>query len=119
MTNWEKPVWYLTPQEFADIVVDSLVENNYFRRDEKAHPEDIEAAFSTTATAVARAISTMGRKISEEEKSKKLAMMQAKDLAKNNSSTITLTSSSATSPSSISYGDKGDYSEDKYGKIFK
>lgn len=118
MSNWEKPVWYLTPQEFADIVVSSLEENNYFKRDEKAHPEDIEAAFSTTATAVAHAIGAVGKKIHEAGKNNKKAMMQSTSLKKVEP-TITITSSTATAPSTISYGGDDDYFEQKYGKIKK
>jgi len=119
MNNWTKPAWYLTPQEFANIVVDSLEENGYFKRDEKAHPEDIESAFSTTASAVATSIGYIGRKIreqeiSEEDKEKK-AYMKTGNLAKN----IVVTSSDNLHPSSISFADNnaGDsYFENKYSK---
>ena len=122
MTNWIKPAWYLTPQEFADIIVDSLESNNYFKRDEKAHPVDIEAAFSTTASAVATAIDAIGRKIHEESKrtaSEKHAMMQPKDLKKSGSKistgdNLTFSESSITLPESDI-----DYLETKYGKIKK
>jgi hypothetical protein len=120
MTEWKKPAWYLTPQEFADIIVNSLEDNNYFKRNEKAHPVDIEAAFSTTASAVAHAIDAVGKKIHDAEKADKKAMMTNKDLQKN----ITITSSSNVEviPSTISYGaeDAVDhYFEQKYGKIKK
>jgi chaperonin GroEL (HSP60 family) len=120
MTDWKKPAWYLTPQEFADIIVNSLEDNNYFKRNEKAHPVDIEAAFSTTASAVAHAIDAIGKKIHDAEKTDKKAMMMPKDLNKN----ITITSSSniEVAPSTISYGDENAadyYFEQKYGKIKK
>ena len=118
MTDWKKPAWYLTPQEFANIIVDSLEDNNYFKRDEKAHPVDIEAAFSTTATAVAHAIDAIGKKMHEEEGYAKMAMMQATSLKKNEP-TITVTSSTATVPSTVSYGGDDDYFEQKYGKFTK
>lgn len=116
--TWIKPAWYLTPQEFADIIVDSLESNNYFKRDEKAHPVDIEAAFSTTAVAIAHAIDTVGKNLREAEKSKdKKAMMEPTDLAKN----ITITSSGNVKlyPSTISEGSDMDYLENKYGKLKK
>lgn len=116
MSNWEKPVWYLTPQEFADIIVDSLEENNYFKRDEKAHPVDIEAAFSTTAVAIAHAIDAVGKKIYQESKKNKKGMMEATSIKKVDP-TITITSSTATVPSTVSYG--SDYSESQYRKIKK
>ena len=122
MTNWIKPAWYLTPQEFANIIIDSLEENNYFKRDEKAHPVDIEAAFSTTASAVATAIDAIGRKMHEESirtASEKQAMMQTKNLKKSNinvntSDNLTFSSSTVTLPESDL-----DYLETKYGKIKK
>ena len=117
MTNWIKPAWYLTPQEFANIIVDSLEDNNYFKRDEKAHPVDIEAAFSTTATAVAHAIDAIGKKIHDAERNEKKAMMETKDLAKN----IVISSSDniRVEQSTITEGSDLGYLEHKYGKIKK
>lgn len=120
MTNWTRPAWYLTPQEFADIIVDSLENNNYFKRNEKAHPVDIEAAFSTTASAIATAIDAIGKKIHDEERKEKKTMMQPKDLKKSgsinvsSSDNIILTNSTVTLPESDI-----DYLETKYGKIRK
>lgn len=48
------PDYYMTPEEFAGIVLDSMEELNYFKRDEKAHPEDICISFVTQAEAVAK-----------------------------------------------------------------
>lgn len=116
-----KPAWYLTPQEFANIVIDSLEENGYFKRNEKAHPEDIECAFSTTASAVATSIGYIGRKIHEqqisEDNKEKKAYMKTGNLAKN----IVVTSSDNIDlhPSSISFADKDaadSYFENKYSK---
>jgi hypothetical protein len=116
MSEWKKPAWYLTPKEFADIIVDSLEDNNYFKRDEKAHPVDIEAAFSTTATAIAHAIDAIGKKIHDAEKSDKKAMMVPKDLNKN----IVITSSdNVTLQETIVSNNDLDYLEHKYGKIKK
>lgn len=123
MTKWEKPSWYLTPQEFSNIIIDSLEQNNYFRRDEKAHPVDIEAAFSTTASAIATAIDAIGKKMHDESiqnASEKNAMMQPKDLKKSgsisvsSSDNIILTNSTVTIPESDL-----DYLETKYGKFTK
>ena len=122
MTNWIKPAWYLTPQEFADIIVESLENNNSFKRNEKAHPVDIEAAFSTTASAIATAIDAIGKKMHEESirtVSEKHAMMQAKDLRKTDinistSDNLTFSESTVTIPKSDI-----DYLETKYGKFTK
>jgi len=116
MTEWKKPVWYLTPQEFAEIIVDSLEDNNYFKRDEKAHPVDIEAAFSTTANAIAHAIDAVGKKMYDAEKSEKKAMMTNKDLQKN----IVVTSSDNINLQESTFSSNDlDYLEHKYGKIKK
>lgn len=109
--NWEKPAWYLTPQEFADIIVESLEDNNYFKRNEKAHPVDIEAAFSATASAVATAIDHIGKKMYAQEKK---AFLQAGNLKKNVAPTVDVTYSS----NSVEDG-ADDYFEQKYGKISK
>ena len=122
MTNWIKPAWYLTPQEFADIIVESLENNNYFKRNEKAHPVDIEAAFSTTASAIATAIDAIGKKIHDEgirNASEKHAMMKTKDLRKTDvkistGDNLTFSDSSVTIPKSDI-----DYLETKYGKFTK
>lgn len=54
--------FYMTPQEFADLIVETLQESNYFKKDQKAHPVDIEAAFSTVAFAIASGIDAIARK---------------------------------------------------------
>jgi hypothetical protein len=119
MSNWKKPAWYLTPEEFAKIIVDSLEENNYFKHDEKAHPVDIEAAFSTTASAIAHAIDAIGKKMYEEEKqTEKQAMMMPKDLKKN-SITVTSSDNVKVVNGTTTFGDDIDYLEHKYGKIKK
>lgn len=116
MTDWNKPAWYLTPQEFANIIIDSLEDNNYFKRDEKAHPIDIESAFSTTATAVAHAIDAIGKKIYDEERNEKKAIMLTRDLKKY---TVT-TSSSDNINSTVTIPEEDlDYLETKYGKFAK
>lgn len=48
------PNYYMTPQEFAEVIVDCLEEQNYFKRNEKAHPEDIVIAFTSQAEAIAK-----------------------------------------------------------------
>lgn len=51
--------YYMTPQEFADTVVRILEESNSFKRNKKAHPVDIEVAFSSAAFAVASGIDAL------------------------------------------------------------
>ena len=54
--------FYMTPQEFADIVVQTLHDGGYFKKDQKAHPSDIETAFSSAAFAVASGMDAIVRK---------------------------------------------------------
>ena len=77
---WKKPDWYMTPREFADLVVDSLEATHHFKSNESAHPEDLVIAFTTQAEAIAIGVGAAGRKISESEK--KNAVMETKNLRK-------------------------------------
>lgn len=78
--SWIRPDWYMTPREFADLVVQSLETTNHFRHDEPAHPEDIVIAFVTQAEAIAIGAGAAGRKVHN----KKNAVMQTGDLKKAN-----------------------------------
>lgn len=48
---------YMTTREFADLVVDALHEQNYFKHGEAAHPSDIAFAFSTVAETIGTTMS--------------------------------------------------------------
>ena len=69
---------YMTTTEFADLVVEALHEQNYFKRDDVAHPQDIAYAFTTIGETIGNA---MAWAISQEGAYKK-AMMETKDLRK-------------------------------------
>ena len=45
---------YMTTREFADLVVETLHEQNYFKKDDVAHPGDICIAFSTVAETIGK-----------------------------------------------------------------
>lgn len=62
---FKAPNYYMTPEEFVDVVLDSMEELNYFKRNEKAHPEDIVISFVTQAEAVAKGASFVIRKMAE------------------------------------------------------
>jgi hypothetical protein len=49
--------YLMTPEEFAEMVISIMHEQNCFDRSRDYHPEDIEAAFSQIAYAVAKGIS--------------------------------------------------------------
>lgn len=48
---------YMTTREFADLVINALHEQNYFKYDEAAHPGDIAFAFSTVAETIGTTMS--------------------------------------------------------------
>jgi len=84
-SKYGKSNLYMTPREFADLVIKSIEEQNYFGEDEVAHPEDIANAFSTVGCTIGTAMSWA---ISEEHRTpvvseKKNAVMQTGDLRKN------------------------------------
>jgi hypothetical protein len=82
LLKYEYPKWYITPQEFANLVVLSLEENSCFKSNKKAHPQDIEAMFSVTAKAIADGIAYAGFKLSESKTNKKNALLTPKNLLK-------------------------------------
>lgn len=57
------PAWYMTTEEFAELIVTSLEQTNHFSRDELAHPEDIVVAFTTQAEAIAIGAGFAGKKV--------------------------------------------------------
>lgn len=61
--SWQKPDWYITPEEFASVVIESMEEIGYFKRNESAHPEDIVIAFTSVSEAVAKGAGFVGRKL--------------------------------------------------------
>ena len=71
---------YMTTRELADMVIQVLDEQNYFKFDETAHPQDIAYAFSTVAETIGSAMSWA---ISQEHSAnKKNAVMQTGNLRK-------------------------------------
>jgi hypothetical protein len=53
--------WYVSPSEFAALCVTAIEDGDYFKRNEKHHPEDISNAFLTVAPAIALGITFAGR----------------------------------------------------------
>ena len=70
---------YMTTRELADLVIEALHEQNFFKKDEVAHPQDIAYAFSTVAETIG---STMSWAIKQEHVDKKNAVMQTGNLRK-------------------------------------
>jgi hypothetical protein len=67
--------------EFAALVVNALDEQEYFKKNTKAHPGDIAIAFATVAETIGSAMSwAIGK---EHEVKNKQAVMRTSTLAKN------------------------------------
>lgn len=76
---------YMTTSEFADLVVQALHEQNYFKDDDVAHPQDIAYAFSVVGETIGNAMSWAIKQehdFHKEQKSKQ-AVMNATTLSKN------------------------------------
>jgi hypothetical protein len=66
--NEDLPFWYVTPQEFLDIVLQSIVDTSYFSLDDKAHPEDIACSVSSIMPAVVNALEHFQKKNNDTNK---------------------------------------------------
>lgn len=72
---------YMTTREFADLVVEALADQNYFRKTEVAHPQDIAHAFTVVGETIGTALYWA---IKEESSSNnKEALMKPSNLRKN------------------------------------
>lgn len=71
---------YMTTEEFASMVVDALDEQNYFKRGDIAHPQDIAYAFSTVGETIGAAMSWAIKQ--EHEVRSKQAVMKTGNLRK-------------------------------------
>jgi hypothetical protein len=76
---------YMNTQEFAELVVQALHDQEYFKKNETAHPQDIAYAFSTVAETIGSAMSWAISQETEMRKEidKKKGMMQTGNLRKN------------------------------------
>lgn len=79
---FENPVWYVTPQEFADLIVETMEELHYFKADEFCHPEDLYYTMNIVSESLAKGMTYAGRRVYDAEKKQKQGMMMPKDLKK-------------------------------------
>ena len=77
--SWNRPDWYMTTEEFADLVVQSLEVTHHFKRGELVHPEDIVSAFVTAAETIGIGAGAAGKKVWAAEKK---AVMETGNLRK-------------------------------------
>lgn len=97
---------YMTTEEFADMVIQALHDQNYFKKGGKHHPGDIVIAFTSAAESIASAlewaITQEGKVRKEQEQKQKLAMMQLTTLKKSTEHTYPVNNSQVTfSPNTI------------------
>jgi hypothetical protein len=74
---------YMTTEEFAAMIVDTLDDQNYFKKGTKNHPADIVAAFVTTAETIGAAMEWAIDKQSAAKLREKLGVMSGGNLKKN------------------------------------
>ena len=82
-------ITYMTPDEFADLIVGILYESKYFTEGEKYHPEDIFIAMEQIGQAIAMSMDQLQRKIVRKSPEFN-AMMKPTDLQKDNSNNYKL-----------------------------
>ena len=78
-SKYGKSNLHMTTREFADLVIEALHEQNYFKIDDVAHPQDIAMAFTTVGETIGAALTWA---IRQEHEFRKEALMQPKDLRK-------------------------------------
>lgn len=71
---------YMTTREFADLVIEALEEQNYYKSDDTAHPYDIAIAFSTVGETIGVAMQWAIQQ--EHELKSKRAVMNGGNLKK-------------------------------------
>lgn len=94
---------YMTTREFADLVIDTLNDQNYFKHGDTAHPQDIAHAFTTVAETIGNA---MAWAIKQEADYRKETVLKVGDLKK----------SGATLPMDEEIAPNIGYSEFGYGE---
>lgn len=67
---YQAPDHYMTPAEFVDIVLECMEETHSFKRNEKAHPEDIVISLVLYAEAVAKGAGFVIQKVAESRQQK-------------------------------------------------
>lgn len=73
---------YMTTEEFAAMIVDTLDEQNYFKKDSRNHPVDIVAAFITAAETIGTAMEWAIKRQHQVVNEKKHGVMSGGDLRK-------------------------------------
>ena len=89
---------YMTTEEFAAIIVDSLDEQNYFKKGTKNHPSDMAVSFISTAETIAATMEWAIKKIHDINLDQKMALLRTGNLSKNTSGSWSTNSSATVNP---------------------
>ena len=107
----------MTTEEFAAMIVDTLDEQNYFKKGSKNHPADIVVAFVSTAETISTTMSWAIKKVRDINLDHKMGVMSNGDLKKNTSGSWSTDSSSTANPTVVtnnySYGHSHPLLEDE------
>lgn len=106
-SKWSNSNLYMTTREFAELIVDALDEQNYFKKSDTAHPYDIAMAFTTVGETIGMAMQWAIKQEHEAVKEGKIkrGMMEPMDLRK-----VALPNDEEIAPQT------NDYSEWKFNK---
>lgn len=89
---------YMTTEEFAAIIVDTLDEQNYFKKGTKNHPSDMAISFISTAETIAATMEWAIKKIHDINLDQKMALLRTGNLSKNTSGSWSTGSSETVNP---------------------
>ena len=89
---------YMTTEEFAAIIVDTLHEQNYFKKGTKNHPSDMAISFISTAETIAATMEWAIKKIHDINLDQKMAVLRTGNLSKNTSGSWSTGSSATVNP---------------------
>lgn len=74
---------YMTTEEFAAMIVDTLHDQNYFKKGKKNHPSDIAISFVSTAETIAATMEWAIKRVHDINLDQKMALLRTGNLSKN------------------------------------
>lgn len=108
---------YMTTEEFAAMIVDTLHDQNYFKKGKKNHPSDIAISFVSTAETIAATMEWAIKKVHDINLDQKMALLRTGNLSKNASGSLSTDSSATVNPTVVtnnySYGHSHSLPEDE------
>ena len=86
---------YMTTEEFAAMIVDTLHDQNYFKKGKKNHPSDIAISFVSTAETIAATMEWAIKRVHDINLDQKMALLRTGNLSKNISGSLASASQSS------------------------